>query len=112
MALLAPAIADRLTETEAYLTTEKEAQEIEDALREVRTGADLGRAREVLPAIDERLARLTVPHEEWEVLYRQRLQVERDLLRGEGRAAEQAAAEAEKPGVVERVAQAVGNALR
>ncbi|MDQ3346260.1 MAG: hypothetical protein M3473_08225, partial [Chloroflexota bacterium] len=34
-----------------------------------------------LATIDERLKQLTVPYEEWEVLYRQRLQVERDLLR-------------------------------
>ena len=30
-------------------------------------------------AVDDRLARLTIPHDEWEVLYRQRLQVERDV---------------------------------
>jgi hypothetical protein len=37
----------------------------------------------VLRAIDEELAILTVPHDEWEILYRQRLQVERDLLAGQ-----------------------------
>jgi hypothetical protein len=36
-----------------------------------------------LRAIDSDLARLTVPFEEWETVYRQRLQVERDLLAGE-----------------------------
>jgi hypothetical protein len=35
-----------------------------------------------LRSIDEALAVLTVPHDEWEVLYRERLQVERDLLAG------------------------------
>lgn len=35
-----------------------------------------------LEKIDERLASLVIPYEEWEVLYRQRLQTERDLLRG------------------------------
>ena len=30
-------------------------------------------------SIDEALAKAPVPYEEWEVLYRQRLQVERDL---------------------------------
>jgi hypothetical protein len=103
------AIADRLTETEAYLTTEQEAQEIEDTLRELRRGANRGRAAEVLPAVDERLARLTVPHEEWEVLYRQRLQVERDLLRGQAPSAE---ASDEQPGLVERARHAVTEILR
>jgi hypothetical protein len=75
------AIADRLTETEAHLTTSAEAQEVEDAIRALKDpSADVTPA-EVLPKIDERLARLTVPYEEWEVLYRQRLQVERDELR-------------------------------
>jgi hypothetical protein len=68
----------------AYLTASEEAQEIEDALRELHDPADpTGReeALATLAAIDERLKKLTVPYEEWEVLYRQRLQVERDLLR-------------------------------
>ena len=80
------AVADRLTRTEAYLTTTEEAQQIEDALRELRDPSDPQEALRALPALDERLSRLTVPYEEWEVLYRQRLQVERDLLRGRDRA--------------------------
>ncbi|MDQ3691736.1 MAG: hypothetical protein M3406_17225 [Chloroflexota bacterium] len=78
------AIADRLTRTEAYLTASEEAQEIEDALRPLHDPADpTGReeALTTLAVIDDRLKKLTVPYEEWEVLYRQRLQVERDLLR-------------------------------
>ena len=43
-----------------------------------------------------------MPYEEWEVLYRQRLQVERDLLRAEDRAEDRAA-----DGIVERVGRAV-----
>ena len=35
-----------------------------------------------LRSIDQALAVSPVPHDEWEVLYRQRLQVERDLLAG------------------------------
>lgn len=97
------AIADRLTKTEAYLTATEEAQEIEDELRDLR-GTDAadasarGGAFERLPAIDRKLARLIVPYDEWEVLYRQRLQIERDLLRFE-----------ERPpvGIVERVGKAV-----
>ena len=77
------AIADRLTRTDAHLTTSEEAQEIEDEIRALRDPAAERRPAAVLPDLDERLSRLTVPYEEWEVLYRQRLQVERDLLRGE-----------------------------
>jgi hypothetical protein len=45
---------------------------------------------------------MVVPYEEWEVLYRQRLQVERDLLRAEDRAQDRA-----PDGVVDRVGRAV-----
>ncbi|MCA1569915.1 MAG: hypothetical protein LC798_06250 [Chloroflexi bacterium] len=75
------AVADRLTKTAAYLTTSEEAQEAEDALRALRNPDDREQALTTLARVDERLAALTVPYEEWEVLYRQRLQVERDLLR-------------------------------
>ena len=75
------AVADRLTKTDAYLTASEEAQEVEDALRVLRDPDDSEKALTALKAIDKRLAELTVPYEEWEVLYRQRLQVERDLLR-------------------------------
>lgn len=57
------------------------AQEIEDVIRGLRTPASPGEALGRMAEIDERLALLVVPYEEWEVLYRQRLQVERDLLR-------------------------------
>ena len=80
------AIADRLTKTEAYLTVAEEAQEIEDQLRRLRnvdaTDASAREAAlEALTKIDERLRSLVVPYEEWEILYRQRLQIERDLRR-------------------------------
>lgn len=75
------AVADRLTDTEAYLTTSKESQQIEDELRTLRGAPDADRALATLRDIDGRLSSLVVPYEEWEVLYRQRLQVERDLLR-------------------------------
>jgi hypothetical protein len=86
------AIASRLTSTSAHLTTSKEAQAVEDRLEAVvraepRVDAN---GRPVLPrevaseleAIDETLARLEVDYDQWEVLYRMRLQVERDLLAG------------------------------
>jgi hypothetical protein len=82
------AIATRVTFTAAYQTTTKDAQEIEDALQAIATTADEAAAWHGLDRVDERLSRLTVAHEDWEVLYRQRLQVEAMLRhreeRGEG----------------------------
>lgn len=74
------AVANRLTKTQAYLTASKEAQEVEDALRALRDRRDHDQALAAFERLDGRLATLIVPYEEWEVLYRQRLQVERDLL--------------------------------
>ena len=101
------AVADRLTKTEAYLTVAEEAQKIEDELRELRStdatdGGSHAAATGRLKDIDMRLASLVVPYEEWEVLYRQRLQVERDLLRAEDRAEDRA-----PEGIVDRVGRAV-----
>jgi hypothetical protein len=70
------AIASELPFTAAYLTSSEEGQQIEDVLRAVAEGRAPGGA---LAAIDERLASIVIPHEEWEVLYRERLQVEREL---------------------------------
>jgi len=80
------AIADQLTDSPAYLTVSAEAERIEDDLRELAK-----RATEADPAgygelggrfheIDARIASLTVPFDEWETVYRERLQVERDAL--------------------------------
>lgn len=99
------AVADRLTKTEAYLTATEEAQEVEDGLRALRDPADEAAALTSLAAIDDRLGRLTVPYEEWEVLYRQRLQVERDLLRAKTIEPDQ------KPTVVSRVIEKVADLM-
>src|SRR5712671_291705 len=98
------AIASRLTATAASMTTSAEAQEIEARLERLSAarvaggtpGADANAAAQgaaatggsldpqaELRSIDSALAILTVPHDEWEVLYRERLQVERDLLAGD-----------------------------
>jgi hypothetical protein len=88
------AIATRLTATAASMTTTAEAQVVEaklEALTAPRTpGARPGTDRpdprtaaSTLKAIDQELAILNVPHDEWEILYRQRLQVERDMLAGQ-----------------------------
>ncbi|HET7677057.1 MAG TPA: hypothetical protein VFK38_04325 [Candidatus Limnocylindrales bacterium] len=80
------AIASRLTFSAAYLTTTRESQAIEERLERLVGLARLdgtGAAVETeLADIDRALAALTVAYDEWEVLYRLRLQVERDLLRG------------------------------
>ena len=75
------AILSRLATTSAYLTTSAEAQAIEDRLEHLaRSGRPMADGLDELRAIDELLARLDVAAEEWDVLYRIRLQVERDLL--------------------------------
>jgi hypothetical protein len=88
------AIATRLTATAASMTTSAEAQAVEAKLEKLaapraagaRPGDDAPDRRTVhavLRSIDDELAVLTVPHDEWEILYRQRLQIERDLLAGQ-----------------------------
>jgi hypothetical protein len=75
------------------MTTSAEAQAIEGKLEALiapyaagaTPGTNTPDPRTVvstLKAIDAELAILTVPHDEWEILYRQRLQVERDILAG------------------------------
>jgi hypothetical protein len=85
------AMAARLTSSPAYLTTTAEAEKVEDEIRKIapqsgeaaaeRFVASRGRTR--LDEIDRQLAGLTIDFDEWETLYRERLQVERDLLAGD-----------------------------
>ena len=75
------AVADRLTKTDAYLTSTKEAQEVEDEIRLIRRTGSPEAGLGAMVDLDRRLSRLVIAYEEWEVLYRQRLQTERDLLR-------------------------------
>jgi hypothetical protein len=87
MARARAAIAIELTESPAYLTTTAEAQQVEDAITAVagRDGKRLSPTewRRRLREQDPRIAKLAVPFDEWETVYRQRLQVERDLLADE-----------------------------
>ncbi|HEX2469841.1 MAG TPA: hypothetical protein VHK05_04570 [Candidatus Limnocylindrales bacterium] len=87
MARARAAIAVELTESPAYLTTSAESQEIEDAVAKLarRDGERPAPAewRRQLEELDVRIARLAVPFDEWETVYRQRLQVERELLAAE-----------------------------
>lgn len=97
------AIAARLTSSPVYMTTTAEAEKVEDEIRAIAPGAGERAAEELadnatdsapaagrsrLDEIDRKLAGLTIDFDEWETLYRERLQVERDLLRrgadGEG----------------------------
>jgi hypothetical protein len=79
------ALATRVSDAPAYLTTTEEAQRVEDRLDEIRHAAatePVGATLDALREIDEKLARLAISYEEWDVLYRQRLQVEHELLVG------------------------------
>ena len=82
------AILSRLTWSSAHLTMSAEGQEIEDELARlgIAGGATGGRlaadASARFAAIDDRLMVLAVPTDEWDILFRLRLQVERDLLAG------------------------------
>ena len=82
------AIMSRFATTAAHLTTSAEAQEVEDLIEKLAkrgtasgpAAADVTRAAFV--PIDRRLLDLAVPTAEWDILYRLRVQVERDLLTG------------------------------
>jgi hypothetical protein len=82
------AILSRLATTAAHQTTSAEAQAVEDQLGKLATNgrASAGTlgpsAKADLEEIDAKLLELAVPTDEWDILYRLRLQVERDLLSG------------------------------
>jgi hypothetical protein len=105
------AVASRLTTSHAHLTVTAEAQEIEDRLTALARADDARRsfddvARTEFASIDETLMTVEIPYEEWEVVYRQRLQVERDL-----RAASMAAGPAlpDASRIMGSVADAIGD---
>jgi hypothetical protein len=82
------AIISRLATSAAHLTTSAEAQEVEDLIEKLarRHGAPAPVAPDVTQAafrlIDQKLLELAVPTDEWDIVYRLRVQVERDLLAG------------------------------
>jgi hypothetical protein len=82
------AIISRLATTSAHLTTSAEAQEVEDRLGLLMGpggaagGMSRADARAEFAALDVTLLDLAVPTDEWDILYRMRLQIERDLLGG------------------------------
>ena len=79
------AILAAMADADAHLTTSAEAQDVEDRLKRITAAArDAQGPRNQEPAlasIDRTLFALDVPNEEWDILYRLRLQAERDLLR-------------------------------
>ena len=75
------ALASRVSNAPAYLTTSAESQRVEDVLDKIRDEGRKTAPEQTLAQlhkVDERLASLAVPYEEWQVLYRLRLQLERD----------------------------------
>jgi len=88
VALARALIASQLTHAPAYMTTDADAQKAEDRIRAVADRVDRlppQALRRKLDKVDEELMSLTVPFDEWEILYRERLQVEREVF-GDGRA--------------------------
>lgn len=82
------AIVSRLATTAAHLTTSAEAQAFEDRLEAVAQrwpGIVPGQPSIVaaeFAALDRALIDLKVTTDEWDILYRLRLQIERDILTG------------------------------
>jgi hypothetical protein len=76
------AIASKLTTSPVYLTASAESERIEDDLMALSAdeSADAETAAERLRRLDARIVALQVPFDEWETVYRERLQVERMLL--------------------------------
>jgi hypothetical protein len=95
-------LAERLTVTHAYLTWTKEANQVEDEIRRAWQDLAAHHATAVadrLAAIERKLHELTVPYEEWEVLFRQTLLAQRELLSLD--------ADALRPRLAERVVTAL-----
>lgn len=72
------ALERQLAFSKAYLTWNEESQAFEDELREIQASANGDRAalRERLDAVQERMDVASLNGEEWNVLYRMRLQLE------------------------------------
>ena len=92
------------------MTTSAEAQRIEDDIAAI--AGDRARPAPIsvrqrvarLRELDPRIAHLMVPFDEWETVYRERVQVERDLLAGATDDAQGVASEPQRePPLVDRV---------
>jgi len=71
-----------LPNTPAHFTTVAESQKVEDRLARVAEGRlPAGEAKDELKRVDEDMTTLDVGSDDWDILFRLRLQAERDLLR-------------------------------
>jgi hypothetical protein len=110
-------IAEQLTFTTAYFTWDKEAQDLEDAFRRIWEGVQAGAGVDALArlrALEQRMQRANLPYEEWEVLFRQKLQVERAALRRIAGLSDDASTGAGPPsrdGAVRRVLEALAEGV-
>ena len=77
------ALERELAFRDAYLTWNEEAQSFEDDLRRIHesTDGDVDRMRERLDEVQERIDVASLNSEEWNVLYRLRLQLEHEVAR-------------------------------
>jgi hypothetical protein len=73
-------IVSRLATSSVHFTTSAESQAVEDRLEHVARAPGLADGE--LEAIDGLLLDLDVDPGDWDILYRRRLQIERDALRG------------------------------
>ena len=78
-------VTEHLTFTDAYLTWSKEAQQVEDCLDSIWRGinakhSSFQESLEAVADIQKKLARLPISYEEWEILFRMRVLVEREIL--------------------------------
>jgi hypothetical protein len=65
------------------MTMTEDGQEIEDLLAGLaKSGPSEPERAAILADVDHRLSNRDIPYDEWEILFRERLQVERDLLTG------------------------------
>ena len=80
-------LTEHLTFTKAYLTWTKEAHELEDRLgalwRRIKAGASQDQASSKLADFEHDLKTVKLSYDEWEVLFREKLIIERGLLRAE-----------------------------
>jgi hypothetical protein len=95
-------VAERLPLTRAYMTWSHEGNVLEDRLKHTRKGVEkplragclaAAEAMAEVAQVGRDLASACLPYEEWEVLFRQMLMAERDILRA-GRPSEQPLLEA------------------
>lgn len=115
-------IAEHVVFTPAYLTWNKEANELEDRMRVIWTARGVradGELRTELKAVEARMHELEIPYEEWEVLFRELLLLDR-ALRDSGHSVSTAPSWAAMLGGglavaaphAERIADSLGDAMK